>query len=376
MRIGMEVTAAARQGGGIGRYVRELLKALASIDDASSGASIDGEDQYRLFFASPEPIPHPLPPLPANFSTRHLPFHDIWLARLWHRAQLPIPVEWITGPVDIYHAPDFTLPPTRARSLLTVHDLSFARDPGSTAPGLRDYLNSVVPRSVKRATHIIAVSQATKNDLIELYGTPAEKISVLYEGVDPIFKRTPDPAIRQKYSLGDGPFILAVSTLQPRKNFQRLIQAFALLPQDYRLVIAGGKGWLYDDIFAEAKKPGLRGRVLFPGFVPDSDLPALYSEAAALAYPSLYEGFGLPLLEAMACGTPTVASNVSCMPEVAGGASVLVDPFHAESIAAGLVEAETQREKWVEKGLRRAAEFRWQESARQLVSLYRKVSGL
>jgi len=367
MRVGLEVTAAARQGGGIGRYVRELIKSLASTEAGTV---------YKLFFASPHPVPFPLPPLPANFSTHHLPFHDIWLARAWHRAQLPIPVELITGPIDVYHAPDFTLPPTRAPGLLTVHDLSFARDPDSTAPGLRDYLNAVVPRSVKRATHIIAVSQATKNDLIELYRTPAEKISVLYEGVDPIFKPTPSPAIRQKYGLGDGPFILAVSTIQPRKNFQRLIQALAHLPKDYKLVIAGSKGWLYDDIFTEAEKPAVRGRVLFPGFVPDADLPALYTEATVLAYPSLYEGFGLPLLEAMACGTPTVTANISCLPEVAGGASVLVDPFHAESIAAGITEAATQRERWVEKGFRRAAGFRWDESARRLVSLYRKVSAL
>jgi len=365
MRIGIEVTAAARQGGGIGRYVRELLKTLAQLDR---------DNRYQLFFASPNPVPHPLPPLPDNFSVRHLPFHDIWLARLWHQAQLPIPVELITGPVDVYHAPDFTLPPTRVPSLLTVHDLSFARDPESAAPGLRAYLNAVVPRSVRRATHIVAVSQATKNDLVELYGTPADKISVLYEGVHPIFRPTPNPAIRAKYGLGGNPFVLSVSTLQPRKNFRRLIQAFAQLPADFNLVIAGGKGWLYDDIFAEAEKPAVRGRVFFPGFVPDADLPALYTEAAVLAYPSLYEGFGLPLLEAMACGTPTLTSTVSCLPEVAGGASVLVDPYHAESIARGLKEAVSTPEPWVAKGLRRAAEFHWEESARRLIALYQQLS--
>ena len=367
MRIGIEVTAAARQGGGIGRYTRELIKALSKLDSVN---------RYQLFFASPNPVPYPLPPLPGNFSVRHLPFHDIWLARLWHRAQLPIPVELITGPMDVYHAPDFTLPPTRARaaSLLTIHDLSFARDPDSAAPGLRAYLNTVVPRSVKRAAHIIAVSQTTKNDLIELYGTPAGKITVLYEGVDPIFKPTPGTAIRAKYGLGDKPFIFSVSTIQPRKNFRRLIQAFAQLPADFNLVIAGSKGWLYDDIFAEAEKPPVRGRVLFPGFVPDADLPALYTEAAVLAYPSLYEGFGLPLLEAMACGTPTLTSTASCLPEVAGGASVLVDPYDVEAIAAGLKEAISTPEPWVTKGLRRAAEFRWEDSARQLIALYQALS--
>ena len=365
MRIGIEVTAAARQGGGIGRYARELIRALSKLDSVN---------RYQLFFASPFPLPHPLPPLPGNFSVRHLPFHDIWLARLWHRAQLPIPVELITGPVDVYHAPDFTLPPTRVPSLLTVHDLSFARDPDSAAPGLRRYLDLVVPRSVKRATHIIAVSQTTKNDLVELYSTPADKITVLYEGVDSIFKPTPDPAIRAKYGLGDKPFIFSVSTIQPRKNFQRLIQALAQLPADFNLVIAGSKGWLYDDILDEADKPAVRGRVLFPGFVADADLPALYTEAAVLAYPSLYEGFGLPLLEAMACGTPTLTSTASCLPEVAGGASVLVDPYNVEAIAAGLKEAISTPEPWVTKGLRRAAEFRWDDSARQLMALYQNLS--
>ncbi len=366
MRIGIEVTAAVRQGGGIGRYVRELLAALAALP---AGA----EHRFRLFYASPTPLPFPLPALPPNFTARHLPWHDIWLARLWHRARLPLPVELLTGPIDVYHAPDFTLPPVRVPSLLTVHDLSFERDPTSAAPGLRAYLKTVVPRSVARATHIVAVSQATRGDLIDLYGTPAEKISVLYEGVDPHFVPTPDPAIRRKYGLGDRPYILAVSTIQPRKNYQRLIRAFAQLPPafaDFNLVIAGGKGWLYDDIFAEADQPRVRGRVLFPGFVADADLPALYTGAALFAYPSLYEGFGLPLLEAMACGTPTLASTASSLPEVAGDASVLVDPYDPAAIAEGLQRAIAESAPLQKKGLARAARFRWDESARQLLALY------
>ncbi len=361
MRIGLEVTAAVRQGAGIGRYVRELLKALARVDAAN---------EYRLFYACTNPIPLPLPNLPARFRSRQLPFHDIWLARLWHRAQLPIPVELMIGPVDVYHAPDFTLPPTRARTLLTVHDLSFVRDSESASPGLRGYLNTVVPRSVRRADHIIAVSHATKADLVELYRTPESKITVLYEGVDPIFKPTPNPAVRAKYGLGSAPYIFSISTLQPRKNYRRLIQAFAQLPSEFNLVIAGGKGWMYDDIFAEAEQPAVRGRVRFVGFVPDDDLPGLYSEAAALAYPSLYEGFGLPLLEAMACGTPTLTSNVSCLPEVAAGASVLVDPYSVESIAQGLKQVSAGRDEWIARGFARAAQFRWDDVARKLIDLY------
>jgi glycosyltransferase involved in cell wall biosynthesis len=365
MRIGLEVTAAVRQGAGIGRYVRELLRALAQLDTTN---------QYRLFYATPNPVPYPLPALPANFSARHLPFHDIWLARLWHRAQVPLPVETFTGPLDLYHAPDFTLPPVRARSVLTVHDLSFVRDPDSAAPGLRAYLNKVVPRSVQRADHIIAVSQATKADLIDLCHTPESKITVLYEGVDPIFKPTPDPNIRTKYQLGSGPYIFSISTIQPRKNYQRLIQALAALPIEYSLVIAGGPGWLHEPIYAEADNPAVRGRVKFIGFVPDADLPALYTEAAAFAYPSLYEGFGLPLLEAMACGAPTLTSNVSCLPEVAGGAAVLVDPLRVDSIAEGLKQTLVEHDSLRPKGFARASQFRWDSVARDLLSLYQTVA--
>ncbi|MGQ0602688.1 MAG: glycosyltransferase family 4 protein, partial [Anaerolineales bacterium] len=223
MRIGLDITAAVSQGAGIGRYTRELLRALSAADT---------HHQYQLFFAS-QTRPHALPPLAPNFHITALPFHDIWLARVWHRARLPIPVQLITGPLDLFHSPDFTLPPVfgGTRTLLTVHDLSFVRDPASAAPTLRRYLNTVVPRSVARADHILADSQATKDDLIDLYQTPAEKVTVLYSGVEAAFRPVTDPArlaiVRAKYKLGAEPFIFAISTLQPRKNFVRLIQAFA-----------------------------------------------------------------------------------------------------------------------------------------------------
>lgn len=373
MRIGMEVTAAVTQGGGIGRYTRELLRALGHVDTTN---------EYSLFFASREPR-HALPPLGANFKRRQLPIHDIWLARFWGRARVPAPVEWITGDVDLYHSPDFTLPPTRpgTRTLLTVHDLSFVRDPGSAAPGLLTYLNAVVPRSVARADHVLADSQATRNDLIEVYGTPADKITVLYCGVEETFQPVTDAtaltAVRERYRIGEAPFILAVSTLQPRKNYVRLIEAVARIPDpDIRLVFAGGKGWLYDSIFAAVERHGLRERVTFAGFVDDADLPALYSTARILAYPSLYEGFGLPMLEAMACGTPVVASTVSCLPEVAGDAALLVDPYDVTALSDALTRLhtdETLRAELIVRGRRRAAAFKWDDSARQLLGVYRQL---
>jgi glycosyltransferase involved in cell wall biosynthesis len=309
-----------------------------------------------------------------------LPFDDLWFARVWHRARLPLPVDWLTGPIDLFHAPDFTLPPTfqRTRTLLTVHDLSFVRDPEAALPVLRAYLNNVVPRSVARADHVIADSAATRDDLVALYGTPPAKISVLYSGVNRVFQPVRDPsvlgAVRERYRLGHAPFVLGVGTLQPRKNYARLIQALARQPDpELRLVIAGGKGWLYDSIFAEVERCGLQGRVVFPGFVADEDLPALYSAARVYAYPSTYEGFGLPLLEAYACGTPVVTSTASCLPEVAGDAALLVAPTDVDALAAALHQAasdEVLRARMIARGFERVKAFTWERSARQLLEIY------
>ncbi|RME69436.1 MAG: glycosyltransferase family 1 protein, partial [Chloroflexi bacterium] len=250
-------------------------------------------------------------------------------------------------------------------------------EPDSVMPGMSRQLNTWVPRSVARADHVIAVSEATRQDLIELYGTPAEKISVLYHGVASHFRPQTDPAclhrLRQRYGLGERPFILSVGTIQPRKNFRRLIQAFARLDPPYTLVIAGGRGWGESDIFAEAVRLGLQDRVHFPGFIADDDLPALYSAAELFVYPSLYEGFGLPALEAMACGTPVVASNRSALPEVVGEAGLLVDPLDVGAIAGAMAQVLTTpelRQKLSEAGQRRAAQFTWDGVARQLLALY------
>jgi glycosyltransferase involved in cell wall biosynthesis len=378
LRVGFDATAAVKQGGGIGRYVRELLRALASID-----APVD----FKLFYAAARGTKtYPLPELTHKFGRRHLPFDDIWLARAWHRLQIPLAVDWITGRIDVFHSPDFTLPPTRrgTRTLLTVHDLSFARDPDSALPVLRTYLNRVVPRSVARADHILADSLATRDDLVSLYGTPPEKISVLYSGVNDSFRPVTDTdrllEVRAGYGLGHAPFVLAVGTLQPRKNYVRLIQAFAQLAHnELNLVIVGGRGWLYDDIFAQVKLLGLEGRVIFAGFASDADLPALYSAAAVFAYPSLYEGFGLPILEAFASGTPVITSTASCLPEVAGDAALLVSPDDVGALAHALrrVVAESDlRESLVQRGFARVRDFSWEESARKLVEIYGRLARL
>jgi len=375
LTIGIDYTPAYEQGGGIGRYVRELIAALADEDRVTD---------YRLFVAGANV--KPLPPLPgSNFTWRTSRISPIWFARLWQRARLPIPVERWVGKIDLFHATDFVLPPTRTktRTVLTVHDLSFVRAPDAASPSLKRYLDQVVPRSVHRADYVLADSQATKDDLIALYGVTPDKVEVLLSGVNPRFQPVNDPAllstVRAKYGIGDAPFVLSVGTVQPRKNYERLIQAFAQLPDDLRhvhLVIAGGRGWLQGPIYAAVETLGLTDRVHFIGFADDDDLPALYSAARAFAFPSLYEGFGLPVLESMACGTPVVTSNVSSLVEVAGDATLLIDPLSVQQIADALIQLltdESLRTQLVERGHAQARQFTWQRAAAQLHNVYKRL---
>jgi glycosyltransferase involved in cell wall biosynthesis len=367
MRIGVDYTAAVRQGAGIGRYTRELVGALLALDSPHD---------YVLFAASGglDSQPDDLD-LGRRAHLRTVPLSDEWLARLWHRARLPIPVELVTGRVDLFYSPDFVLPPTLpgARTVLTVHDLSFLHYPDHFVPKLVRYLSRVVPRSVARADRVLADSEATRADLIRLMDVAPEKVTVLYSGVDPRFRPLPEPGERERltaqYGIGPRPYVLSVGTLQPRKNYLHLIRAFSQLSGDVELVIAGGRGWLYEEVLAEAER---RERVQVLGFVPDADLPALYRGAALFAFPSFYEGFGLPVLEAMACGVPVVCSNVSSLPEIAGQAALLVDPHDevalAEAVYRGLTD-EDLRKELVTQGLERADGFTWERAARQLLGV-------
>jgi glycosyltransferase involved in cell wall biosynthesis len=375
--IGIDYTPAYEQGGGIGRYVRELVAALSEQDH---------ETKYRLFVAGASS--KPLPTLPgANFQWALSRISPEWFARIWHRAGIPIPVERWVGPVQLYHATDFVLPPTnrKTKTVLTVHDLSFARAPDAASPSLRKYLDRVVPRSVDRADHVLADSQATKDDLVALYDVRSEKVEVLLSGVNPRFQPVKDPdtlsAVRQKYKIGNVPYILAVGTVQPRKNYERLIEALAALPKDssdVHLVIVGGRGWLQGPIYSAVERLGLADRVHFTGFAEDEDLPALYSAARCTAFPSLYEGFGLPILESMACGTPVLTANVSSLIEVAGDAALMVDPYSVDEITGTLgrlLTDEGLHVKFVQKGYEQIKLFTWERAARQLREAYNRLIG-
>lgn len=370
--IAIDYTPAYEQGGGIGRYVRELVTALSKLDDHTS---------YRLFVSGA--THQTLPARPGlNFVWRPTRITPTWLARVWHRAELPILVETFTGKVDLYHATDFVLPPTHphTHTLLTVHDLSFARVPEAASPSLKAYLDRVVPRSAKRADHVLADSQATRKDLIELYDLPPEKITVLLSGVDTRFHPMEDAAaiqaVRAKYKMGTRPYLFSVGTVQPRKNYIRLIRALAQLRErgyDLSLIIAGGRGWLEDPIYETIHTTGMQDFVHLIGFADDADLPALYSGAVALAFPSLYEGFGFPVLEAMACSTPVLTSNVSSLPEVAGNAALMVDPYDLEAIIHALqhiIDDTALRQQLIQSGLEQAKHFTWEAAARHLKQIY------
>jgi len=392
MRIAIDYTPAIRQRAGIGRYTRGLMTALMELEAEFRNSKFEIRNEYVLFVVGKtqqairntqgDKRLHPAS-LPPNFRLRCLPLPHRLLTIAWHRLRIPLPAEVFTGPVDLFHSPDFVLPPLRhARGLVTIHDLAFLRLPECADPGLRAYLSQAVPRSLARASLILADSESTRRDLIELLDVPEERVRVVPAGVEGRFRPIEDEdvlaRVRRRYSLCE-PFILSLGTLEPRKNFVRLIEAHARLrqslPSTPPLVIAGGRGWLYEQIYTAARKWG-NGKVRFLGFVPDDDLPALYTLAELFTFPSLYEGFGLPPLEAMACGTPVVCSNRPSLPEIVGDAALMVDAENVEELAAAMrraLEDEALRAELITKGLAQARRFPWEKAAQSLLAAYEEM---
>ena len=252
-------------------------------------------------------------------------------------------------------------------AVVTVHDLSFERDGSLMSLRDRTIFRAVVPRSARRAARVLAVSEQTKRDLIELYGLPEEKIVVTPNGIDPVF--TPDGPSPHRH-----PYLLFVGALQPRKDPQAAIDGLALLGDgDFRLVLVGPDKGGRAEAERAAARNGLRARVDFRGHVPQDELAALYRGAACLVFPSRYEGFGLPVLEAMASGTPVVATTAGALPEVAGDAAILVEERNPVALAGGIERALADRERLVAAGLVRAKQFTWAETARRTLEVYREL---
>ena len=382
MRIAVDYTSAARQGAGIGRYARELLDAILAAPSPHDFVLLTAAGGLGAAWRDEQARLRALAATPKRLHFRSLPLTDNWMARLWQRLRLPLPAELLTGRTDCFYSPDFVLPPLtrRTTALLTVHDLSFLRHPETFTPALRRYLEDAVPRSVARADFILADSEATRRDLIALLRVPPGRITVLYSGLSSGFAAAPEPEERARlearYGIGARPYILSVGTVQPRKNYIRLMQACdpLIAGGEMELVIVGKPAWLAAPILeAAAQRPQVR----MLGYVTEADLPAVYRQAAVFAFPSLYEGFGLPVLEAMACGAPVVGSTASSVPEVVGDAGLLVDPLDVSGWSAALSRMRDDaalRADLRARGLQRAAQFSWTRAAEQWLSLVANIA--
>jgi glycosyltransferase involved in cell wall biosynthesis len=376
MKICIDVSAAVHRRAGLGRYAQELTRALVA----------QGEHEYTAFYhqrgqAHLEPPIDRMPQLGTRFSVKP------WrlLTMLTHFSGVPL-MERKFRRFDLFHATEHLLPQLRnVRTVFTLHDLIFHFDPGSHLPLNRMYLNLMMPRFLREASAIIAVSESTRRDAVSVYGVPADKIHVIAEGVDARFKPVTHPGrlahVRNTYELPQQ-FVLFVGTIEPRKNLTILFEAIASrrergLPT-WKLVIVGKPGWLYEPIYRRVAELGLQDSVHFAGYVGDHDLPALYSAATLVAMPSRYEGFGLPVLEAMACGTPVISSNTSSLPEVAGEAALLVPPDDTRAWDEALTRVmsdDALRVSLRERGLAHAARFTWEQAARQTADLYCRTVG-
>jgi glycosyltransferase involved in cell wall biosynthesis len=375
MRIAIDYTAAIRQGAGIGAYVRNLVTAMLAQDTSN---------QYTLLTSGRSTKERPFPEA-ENVRGRSLLIPDRYLNVLWYRWRVPFPPTLFSGPTDIYHGTDFVLPPLgkKMRKVVNIHDLAFLEHPEYAVPSLAAYLRKVVPEAANAADAVATLSHEAGRTLIEHFQIPHEKLVVIPPGVGKSFHRITDPIIldatRHKFGLKN-PLVLAVGTLEPRKNHIGLIKAFYQAQKKKTgpamLAIAGGQGWLYEETKRVVDELKLDKKVRFLGRVSDLELVTLYSIADLFAFPSFFEGFGMPPLEAMACGTPVITSNVSSLPEFASDAALLVNPENTDEIAQAimrLLEDEQLRRELQEKGYERAKQYTWERSAKKMLHVYQQI---
>ncbi len=375
MLIGIDASrAVSARPTGTEIYSQRLIEALLALDSPH---------RFRLYLRS-------TPPAGAfpGADLRVIPFPRLW-------THLRLSWEMTRRPPDALFVPSHVLPLAHPRaSLVTVHDLGYLHFPETHPWQQRLYLDLSTRWNARTAAHLLADSQATKADLVTRYNTPPEKITVVYPGRDETLTPVRNPAtieaVKARYGI-TGDYFLYLGTLQPRKNLSRLITAFATLEPGTVLVLAGKRGWLYKDLLAQVRRLSLEGpalsgvevpalssvegRVLFPGYVPDEDKAALLSGALAFAFPSLYEGFGLPVLEAQACGCPVITSTTSSLPEVVRDAALLVDPNDTAAIAAGMQRIATDhvlRETLIERGFANVRRFSWTTCAQSILSIIEK----
>jgi glycosyltransferase involved in cell wall biosynthesis len=370
MRVVVDIQAALAQRAGVGRYTKSLVQALIPMA---------GSDELSLFCF--------------DFLRRGVPFATganvravRWVPgrlvqQAWKRGGGPA-FDFFAGPADVFHFPNFVAPPVRkGRVAVTIHDVVFKRLPHTVEPNNLDYMTARVPETLKRADRVIAVSQCTARDLEEFCGVPGEKITVIYEGVDDHLKRPNSAAIaamRERLEL-NRPYLLMVGTIEPRKNIPFLVDVFETLGDfDGDLVLAGMRGWRSDPIIQWMRNSTRAAQIRWLEYVPEEHLAALYAGAELLVFPSLYEGFGFPPLEAMLCGTPVVTSRGGALPEILGDACVYVEEFEvqtwADAIHDVLNDAE-RRAALAQKGLERAGRYTWAKCAAETWKVYRELGG-
>jgi len=358
-----------RLAAGSARYTAELAQALREIPEIDlrlltlypqeTVTALAQERSYPVAESLPLPVPRQIQYL------------------LWHYAGISGPLAKAIQDADVLHTPILIVPPRRKTPLVvTVHDLTFALFPQHHNRNTRVVAVSGLRRAVRDADLFLAVSEHTKRDLVRLTGVSPERVRVTPEAADARFAPRKDDGTLARLGI-DRPYALYVGTLEPRKNITVLLHAFAALEdKETLLVLAGAKGWMYEQIFSLVTQLGIESRVKMLGYVENDDLPVLYTEAQVFVYPSLFEGFGLPVLEAMQCGAPVITTNVSSLPEVAGDAALLISPDDTAGLAAALTRVLSEpglREEMRGKSLTQAARFSWQKTAEMTMEAYQSV---
>jgi glycosyltransferase involved in cell wall biosynthesis len=372
MDVCLDVQPAVAQRAGVGQYTRHLADALAKTA---------GTDTLSLFYFDFKHQAQP-PSAPGAESrvVRWLPGRIVEQA--WKRLRFP-PFEWFAGLADLYHFPNFILPPlaSRAKTVVTIHDMAFMKFPAFAEDRNRRYLEARIRDTVRRADAVITDSEASATDIRELLGVEAGRVHAIPLGVNPAIKRAPDQAVdrvKRQFCL-TRPYLLSVSTLEPRKNLAFMIDVFDRIEGfDGELVLAGMPGWKCEPIFAAMRSARRASRIRYIQYVCDADLPALYTGATAFLCTSHYEGFGLPPVEAMACGTPVVSSGGGALAEVLGDAATVVTTLDPEAWVAAVLRVvgdQALRARLVEAGAGRAAGYSWEETARRTWAVYRGLAG-
>lgn len=366
--IYVDVSAAVHSKAGLGRYCEQLADTLAGEHPGKIALFYNQGKRHHL--------PPRLLPLPRrSVALGYKPWRmSVLMAHLSH-----VRLDWLVPGASVFHSTEHLLLPLRqVPTVLTVHDLIYKLFPSYHKRLNYWYLNVAMPLFCRRASAIIAVSEATKQDIVRYYGIDPGKIHVVYEAAAGHFRppAAEDVArVRSRYDLPER-FLIHLSTIEPRKNLDRLLNALQIVRRDFpdlQLVLAGARGWLYADFFARVEREGLEDIVRALGWVPDQDLPAVLAAADLAVQPSLYEGFGLPILEAMATGQVVAASNSSSHPEVGGDAAAYFDPSDVEEMAAvirRLLRDDDEREERRRLGLAQAAKFSWQRAAEETYAVY------